>query len=96
MPIQEGRKAPDFTLNDQSGKPVKLSGFAKKKNVLIYFYPRDDTPGCTTEACNFRDDYYRLKALGAAVVGVSLDDSESHEEFAEKYSLPFPLLANSS
>lgn len=87
-----GEAAPDFTLPDQEGKLHSLAKYANQWLVL-YFYPKDDTPGCTQEACNFRDDLHQLTALGAAVVGVSLDDSSSHEAFAKKYNLPFPLLA---
>ena len=94
MPIQEGRKAPDFTLNDQNGKAVKLSSFAKKKNVLIYFYPRDDTPGCTKEACGFRDDQKAFAKLDTVVLGVSADGAESHQKFIAKYKLPFTLLSD--
>ncbi|MEN8162315.1 MAG: peroxiredoxin [Myxococcota bacterium] len=94
MAIQEGRKAPDFTLDDQNGKPVKLSGFAKKKNVLIYFYPRDDTPGCTKEACGFRDDQKAFAKLDTVVLGVSADGAESHQKFIAKYKLPFTLLSD--
>jgi peroxiredoxin Q/BCP len=94
MAIQEGKLAPDFTLEDQNGKPVSLSDFAGRRNVLVYFYPRDDTPGCTRQACAFRDDWQKLAALGAEVVGVSVDDVESHLDFAKQYRLPFPLLAD--
>jgi len=88
-----GNQAPSFDLFDQNGKQQKLADYAGKW-VVLYFYPKDDTPGCTTEACSFRDDYYKLRALKAEVMGVSLDDVKSHKEFAEKYSLPFPLLAD--
>ena len=88
-----GEAAPDFRLPDQSGKVHPLQEFAGKWLVL-YFYPKDDTPGCTTEACAFRDDFDQLTELGAQVVGVSLDDTDSHAEFAKKYHLPFPLLAD--
>jgi len=88
-----GQVAPDFSLPDQDGKPHQLKDYAGKWLVL-YFYPRDDTPGCTQEACAFRDDFHQLTALGAEVVGVSLDDSSSHAEFSKKYHLPFPLLAD--
>ena len=94
MAIQEGRKAPDFTLDDQNGKPVKLSSFAKKKNVLIYFYPRDDTPGCTKEACGFRDDQKAFAKLDTVVLGVSGDGAVSHQKFIAKYKLPFTLLSD--
>jgi peroxiredoxin Q/BCP len=88
-----GEAAPDFELPDQNGVSHNLKEFTGKWLVL-YFYPRDDTPGCTQEACAFRDDLHKLKALGAQVVGISVDDSSSHAEFAEKYHLPFPLLAD--
>jgi len=88
-----GQKAPDFSLPDQLGQLHSLSEYSGKWLVL-YFYPRDDTPGCTQEACAFRDDLNHLTSLGAHVVGVSLDDSNSHAEFSKKYHLPFPLLAD--
>ena len=91
--LQEGAAAPAFELQDQQLKVHKLGDFSGQWLVL-YFYPKDDTPGCTKEACNFRDDYHQLKALQSQVIGISLDDTSSHEEFAEKYSLPFPLLAD--
>lgn len=87
-----GQAAPDFSLPDQNGKLHSLADYSGKWLVL-YFYPKDDTPGCTQEACAFRDDLHLLTALGAEVVGVSMDDSSSHAEFASKYHLPFPLLA---
>lgn len=89
-----GEAAPDFNLPDQEGKPHQLKDFAGKWLVL-YFYPKDDTPGCTQEACAFRDDLSKLTKLGAQVVGVSVDDGASHAEFAKKYHLPFPLLVDS-
>lgn len=89
----EGKAAPQFRLQDQNNQWHTLEDY-RGQWIVLYFYPKDDTPGCTTEACNFRDDIYRYKAKGAAVVGVSLDDVESHQEFAEKYELPFPLLAD--
>jgi len=89
-----GQAAPDFSLPDQDGVTHSLKEFSGKWLVL-YFYPKDDTPGCTKEACSFRDDLHKLTALGAQVVGVSVDDSKSHAEFAKKYHLPFPLLADS-
>ena len=88
-----GEVAPDFNLPDQHGQMHSLKQYAGKWLVL-YFYPRDDTPGCTQEACAFRDDLHQLTDLGAQVVGVSVDDSSSHAEFAQKYHLPFPLLAD--
>lgn len=88
-----GEKAPAFSLEDQSGKTVKLSDF-KGKTVVLYFYPKDDTPGCTREACAFRDEHSALKKAGAVVLGVSPDSGPSHAKFAGKYKLPFPLLAD--
>lgn len=88
-----GAPAPEFSLADHSGKTRTLAEF-RGKWVVLYFYPKDDTPGCTEEACNFRDDIFALDQLGAQVLGVSLDDSASHAQFAKKYSLPFPLLAD--
>jgi peroxiredoxin Q/BCP len=90
-----GEAAPDFELPDQNGLSHNLKEFTGKWLVL-YFYPKDDTPGCTQEACAFRDDLHKLEALGAQVVGISVDDSNSHAEFAKKYHLPFPLLADKS
>lgn len=88
-----GEPAPDFSLPDQDGKTHKLKDYAGKWLVL-YFYPKDDTPGCTQEACAFRDDLNKLMALGAEIVGISVDSQSSHAKFAEKYHLPFPLLAD--
>ena len=89
-----GDKAPSFTLNDQNGKAVSLSDFAGRKNVVVYFYPKDDTPGCTKESCTFRDQYTAFTDIGAEVVGISSDSEQSHRSFADKYRLPFPLLAD--
>jgi len=89
----EGSAAPDFNLQDQNGKAHRLSDYAGRWLVL-YFYPKDDTPGCTREACRFRDDIGVLGDLNAAVVGVSVDDARSHAGFARKYQLPFPLLSD--
>ena len=89
-----GEAAPGFNLLDQNSKQQQLEDY-RGQWLVLYFYPKDDTPGCTTEACNFRDDYFRIRALKAVVVGVSLDDVASHKEFADKYHLPFPLLADS-
>jgi peroxiredoxin Q/BCP len=89
-----GQAAPDFSLPDQNGVVHSLKEYSGKWLVL-YFYPKDDTPGCTQEACAFRDDLHKLTALGAQVVGISVDDGKSHAEFAKKYHLPFPLLADS-
>lgn len=88
-----GSAAPDFALPDQHGKLRQLSEW-RGKWLVLYFYPKDDTPGCTEEACTFRDDWQQLTALGAEVVGISVDTSASHKDFAEKYHLPFPLLAD--
>jgi peroxiredoxin Q/BCP len=94
MPIPSvGSKAPDFQLPDHTGKTVSLSQLAGK-NVVLYFYPKDDTPGCTREACNFRDEHSTLTKAGAVVLGVSPDGATSHQKFATKYSLPFPLLSD--
>jgi peroxiredoxin Q/BCP len=93
MPIAEGRKAPDFTLDDAHGTPVSLSDF-KGKDVVVYFYPKDDTPGCTKEACGFRDFSKDLQNAGVVVLGVSADSGESHAKFAQKYRLPFTLLSD--
>jgi peroxiredoxin Q/BCP len=90
-----GEAAPVFSLPDQNGVQHTLNEYAGKWLVL-YFYPKDDTPGCTQEACAFRDDLHKLTALGAQVVGISVDDGASHTEFAKKYHLPFPLLADKS
>ncbi len=91
--LQPGQSAPDFSLKDQYGKIHTLDGF-KGKWLALYFYPRDDTPGCTLQACAFRDDLDRIKALGAEVIGVSVDTVESHSGFAGKFGLSFPLLAD--
>jgi len=88
-----GAKAPSFSAPDQSGKTVSLSDF-KGKTVVLYFYPKDDTPGCTVEACSFRDEYTAFKKKGAVVLGLSPDSTKKHTKFIEKYSLPFPLLAD--
>jgi thioredoxin-dependent peroxiredoxin len=93
--LKEGMKAPPFAGIDQFGKTVKLSDFAGRK-VVLYFYPKDNTPGCTAEACNLRDNYTALIEKGFVVVGVSMDNEKSHRNFAVKYSLPFPLIADIS
>ncbi len=93
MPLQPGTPAPDFTVNDQNGTPVSLHDFRGKK-VVLYFYPKDDTPGCTAQACNLRDNLGSLKAKGIEVLGVSTDDAKSHKKFEDKFSLTFPLLAD--
>lgn len=91
--IEEGNKAPAFTLTSDAGEKVRLSELAGSP-VVLYFYPKDDTPGCTREACAFRDQSSTLKKLGATVLGVSPDDVASHEKFRDKYDLNFPLLAD--
>jgi len=90
-----GEKAPAFTLKDQHGASVSLADFTGRKNVVVYFYPKDDTPGCTKESCTFRDQYTAFTDVGAVVLGISSDSEKSHRAFAEKYQLPFPLLADS-
>ena len=93
MPIQANIMAPDFTLPDETGTPRTLSSF-RGKPVVLYFYPKDDTTGCTTEACSFRDDYSVYKEAGIVVLGVSPDSAASHTKFKNKYNLPFTLLAD--
>jgi thioredoxin-dependent peroxiredoxin len=90
---KNGNKAPDFNLPDSNDNMLSLGDF-KQHWVVLYFYPKDDTPGCTKEACNFRDDLHKLEKLGAKVIGVSVDDGKSHTAFAKKYNLPFPLLSD--
>jgi peroxiredoxin Q/BCP len=91
--LEEGTTAPDFTLAADGGGEVTLSDY-RGKQVVLYFYPKDDTPGCTTEACNFRDDYSEILAAGAVVLGVSPDSVQSHDKFKNKFELPFPLLSD--
>jgi peroxiredoxin Q/BCP len=93
MALQIGDIAPDFTLPDQNGTPVSLSGF-KGQRVVIYFYPKDDTPGCTKEACNFRDQWSLFEQHGIVVLGISKDGASSHGKFIAKYNLPFTLLTD--
>jgi peroxiredoxin Q/BCP len=88
-----GKKAPDFTLLDQDGKKVSLKDFTGKK-VVLYFYPKDNTSGCTKEACNFRDEFPKFKKSDAVIIGISPDSVNSHKKFAEKYNLPFTLLSD--
>ena len=90
----EGKRAPDFELPDAAGHKVKLRDLIAKGNLVIYFYPKDMTPGCTTEACDFRDNLSRVQSAGAQVVGISADSPQSHEKFAGKYELNFPLLSD--
>ncbi len=93
--LKVGDPAPDFTAKNQNGKEIKLSGFLGKK-VILYFYPKDDTPGCTAEACNLRDNYSDLTKRGFEVIGVSPDNEESHSKFMNKYNLQFNLVADTS
>jgi peroxiredoxin Q/BCP len=93
MKLKVGDTAPDFSVNDEKGNPVKLSDF-KGKKVVLYFYPKDNTPGCTAEACNLRDNYKALMDAGYMVLGVSTDNEKSHQKFIDKFELPFPLLAD--
>ncbi len=93
MILAVNTKAPDFNLADQHGKMHSLSDYAGN-TILLYFYPKDDTPGCTTEACSFRDDYSQYEGSGVVILGVSPDTIKSHAKFAEKYNLPFPILAD--
>jgi peroxiredoxin Q/BCP len=92
--LAAGARAPEFTLNDQDGKPVSLADFRGRKNVVVYFYPKDDTPGCTKESCAFRDHYADFGDAGAEVLGISSDSESSHAAFAKKHRLPFSLLSD--
>jgi thioredoxin-dependent peroxiredoxin len=92
--LSVGTKAPEFTLNNQDGKPVSLADFRGQKSVVVYFYPKDDTPGCTAEACSFRDQFTEFSDAGAEVIGISSDSEASHKKFAEKHKLPFTLLSD--
>ena len=93
MTLKIGDQAPKFSLPDENGKPHALADYAGKP-VVLFFYPEDDTPGCTQEACNFRDDFAQYEAAGAVLLGVSPDDAKSHSKFKSKYQLPFTLLAD--
>ena len=93
MTLTIGDKAPDFAIPDQDGIVHKLSDYAGRK-LVIYFYPKDDTPGCTAQACNLRDNYYDLRQKGFEVIGVSVDDEKSHQKFIKKFELPFTLLSD--
>jgi len=93
MAIEEGRAAPAFTLPDSQGNKIRLNDL-KGKDVILYFYPQDDTPGCTKEACSFRDLWGEIESLGVVVLGVSPDNGESHKNFTNKYNLPFTLLSD--
>ena len=91
--LKTGEPAPGFELADQYNKTHRLEDY-RGQWLVVYFYPKDDTPGCTTEACNFRDDIFKIHNLGAEVIGISVDNNESHARFAEKHGLPFPLLSD--
>ena len=90
--VKEGKKAPDFSGRNQDGKLVKLSSFKTKKTIVLYFYPKDMTPGCTTEACDFKDQFKKFK--NTIIIGISADSSERHQKFIAKYNLPFELIAD--
>jgi peroxiredoxin Q/BCP len=92
--LKAGMLAPDFELPDQNGQPVRLSQFRGKRAVVVYFYPKDDTGGCTAEACSFRDEFAQFRAVNAEILGISSDSSESHARFVLKYNLPFTLLSD--
>lgn len=92
--LKAGMKAPDFTLGAGDGGTIRLSSFQGKKHVVLYFYPRDNTPGCTQEACDFRDSWKRVEKAGAVVLGISADSAASHLRFSGKFELPFPLLSD--
>ncbi len=93
-PLEEGSMLPDVTLVDKAGKNVKLRDWVGKGPLVVYFYPKDDTPGCTAEACSFRDQYEDFVGAGAEVIGISADGQGSHEQFSSKYKLPFVLLSD--
>lgn len=92
--LEEGKLAPDFSLPSTEGKEIRLSEFQGKKNVVLYFYPKDNTPGCTKEACDFRDSLKKINQTHTVVLGVSADSLGSHEKFRKQFSLPFPLLSD--
>jgi thioredoxin-dependent peroxiredoxin len=92
--VKVGDRAPDFTLPSLTGEPVSLESFFGKKNIVLYFYPMDNTPGCTAEACSFRDSYEVFQEAGAEVIGISSDSEKSHEQFAKQHRLPFILLSD--
>jgi peroxiredoxin Q/BCP len=96
MTLQVGDQAPDFTLPNQNGETTTLSSFRGQSTVVLYFYPKDDTPGCTVESCTFRDSYEAFKDAGAEVIGISSDSPESHQKFAQKHNLPFTLVSDTN
>lgn len=93
--LKVGDTAPEFTLSNQNGEPVSLSSYRNKQNVVLFFYPKDETPGCTAEACKFRDEYEAFTDLGAEVIGISGDGESSHKSFADNHRLPYQLLSDS-
>lgn len=95
MAIQKGDKCPSFKLKDQHGELISSDKLIGQENLVIYFYPKDDSPGCTKQACSFRDSFEDFTEVGARVIGISSDDEKSHKKFAEKHNLPFTLLADS-
>jgi len=96
MAIQKGDQCPSFKLKDQNGELFNIDDVIGEDNLVIYFYPKDDSPGCTKQACSFRDAFEDFKEAGAKVIGISSDDEQSHKKFAEKHNLPFTLLADSN
>jgi len=92
--LKPGDSAPDFEGSTSTGSRLGLNDFLSKKNVVLYFYPKDDTPGCTKEACSFRDNLKRVRDLGAEIIGISVDSVDSHKKFADKFQLPFPLVSD--
>jgi peroxiredoxin Q/BCP len=96
MTLQVGDQAPDFSLLNQNGETIALSSFRGNRAVVLYFYPKDDTPGCTVESCTFRDSYEEFKDNGAEVIGISSDSPDSHQKFAQKHNLPFTLVSDSN
>ena len=94
MAIKKGDKCPTFTLKDQNGEQFNMEEVVGKENLVLYFYPKDDSPGCTKQACSFRDAFEDFVDIGARVIGISSDDEKSHKKFAEKHNLPFTLLAD--
>ena len=94
MPLKEGAKAPEFTVGSSGGREVSLKDYQGKKRVILYFYPKDDTPGCTVEACAFRDNIKKIESRDTVVLGVSPDDGASHDKFITKFKLPFILLSD--
>jgi peroxiredoxin Q/BCP len=92
--LETGTIAPNFKLQDQNGNSVELADYKGKKAIVLFFYPKDDTPGCTAQSCSFRDNYIGFKALGAQILGISADSTQSHLDFSTKHSLPYPILSD--